>query len=207
MQITTGSCRVLSNVALNVANNALAGWPRRDVRHARGPSPGLAFGRKSCGKGSATALDRMKHSGGRSQETRSANTMWGGRFSSSPSALMEAINASIGFDRRLASQDIAGLDRPQRPCWRKQGIIAEADRDAIHRGPAAGARRDRVRLVHLLDGARRHPHERREPAKRDRRRSGGAPPHGAQPQRPGRHSMSASGCATPMTGPTSSSRT
>ena len=44
--------------------------------------------------------------------------MWGGRFAASPSALMEAINASIGFDRRLAAQDIAGLDRPQRHAGR-----------------------------------------------------------------------------------------
>lgn len=36
------------------------------------------------------------------------NAMWGGRFSQSPSALMEAINASIDFDKRLAFQDIEG---------------------------------------------------------------------------------------------------
>ncbi|WP_407066906.1 argininosuccinate lyase [Hohaiivirga grylli] len=34
--------------------------------------------------------------------------MWGGRFSQSPSALMEAINASIDFDKRMAFQDIEG---------------------------------------------------------------------------------------------------
>jgi argininosuccinate lyase len=34
--------------------------------------------------------------------------MWGGRFEAGPDALMEAINASIGFDRRLYAQDIAG---------------------------------------------------------------------------------------------------
>jgi argininosuccinate lyase len=34
--------------------------------------------------------------------------MWGGRFGAGPDALMEAINASIGFDRRLYAQDIAG---------------------------------------------------------------------------------------------------
>ena len=37
-----------------------------------------------------------------------ANSMWGGRFAAGPDAIMEAINASIGFDKRLASQDIAG---------------------------------------------------------------------------------------------------
>ncbi|RZO38915.1 MAG: argininosuccinate lyase [Rhodospirillaceae bacterium] len=34
--------------------------------------------------------------------------MWGGRFSTAPDALMERINASIGFDKALYAQDIAG---------------------------------------------------------------------------------------------------
>ena len=37
-----------------------------------------------------------------------SNRMWGGRFSSGPDAIMEEINASIGFDHRLYKQDIAG---------------------------------------------------------------------------------------------------
>lgn len=37
-----------------------------------------------------------------------ANTMWGGRFDSGPHALLDAINTSIDFDRRLAKQDLAG---------------------------------------------------------------------------------------------------
>ncbi len=36
-----------------------------------------------------------------------ANTMWGGRFSTSPAEVMERINASIDFDRRLYAHDIA----------------------------------------------------------------------------------------------------
>jgi len=62
-----------------------------------------------------------------------ANTMWGGRFSASPSALMEAINASIGFDRRMAAQDIEG-SIAHSAMLAKQGIITDADRDAIHAG-------------------------------------------------------------------------
>jgi argininosuccinate lyase len=62
-----------------------------------------------------------------------ANTMWGGRFSSSPSALMEAINASIGFDRRLAAQDIQG-SIAHSTMLARQGIIADSDRDAIQAG-------------------------------------------------------------------------
>ena len=34
------------------------------------------------------------------------NTMWGGRFAASPSEVMEEINASIDFDKRLWRHDI-----------------------------------------------------------------------------------------------------
>ena len=36
------------------------------------------------------------------------NRMWGGRFAAGPDQLMEEINASIDFDKRLYAQDIAG---------------------------------------------------------------------------------------------------
>ena len=39
---------------------------------------------------------------------KTSNQMWGGRFAAGPDAIMEAINASIGFDKRMAAQDIAG---------------------------------------------------------------------------------------------------
>ena len=38
----------------------------------------------------------------------SANKMWGGRFERGPASIMEEINASIDFDKRLAEQDLAG---------------------------------------------------------------------------------------------------
>ena len=37
-----------------------------------------------------------------------ANKMWGGRFQMSPADLMVEINASIGFDKAMAPQDIRG---------------------------------------------------------------------------------------------------
>ncbi|MBX2853898.1 MAG: argininosuccinate lyase [Rhodobacteraceae bacterium] len=37
-----------------------------------------------------------------------SNKMWGGRFTAQPDQLLETINASIGFDQRLADQDIRG---------------------------------------------------------------------------------------------------
>ena len=36
--------------------------------------------------------------------------MWGGRFAAGPAEIMEEINASIDFDRKLAAQDIAGSE-------------------------------------------------------------------------------------------------
>ena len=53
------------------------------------------------------ANDRRKTGGG-TADGPSANTMWGGRFAGGPAAIMQEINASIGFDKRLAPQDIAG---------------------------------------------------------------------------------------------------
>ena len=61
---------------------------------------------------------------------KSANALWGGRFAAGPSAIMERINASIGFDRRLADQDIAG-SKAHAAMLSDQGIISRADAEAI----------------------------------------------------------------------------
>jgi argininosuccinate lyase len=42
------------------------------------------------------------------QEATGGRTLWGGHFDSDPAPLMAQINASIGFDKRLYAQDIAG---------------------------------------------------------------------------------------------------
>ena len=34
-------------------------------------------------------------------DNKASNAMWGGRFASGPAAIMEAINASISFDKKL----------------------------------------------------------------------------------------------------------
>ena len=64
-----------------------------------------------------------------------ANTMWGGRFEARVDAIMEAINASIGFDRRLAAQDIAG-SRAHAAMLAATGILTPADQAAIDAGLA-----------------------------------------------------------------------
>ena len=61
--------------------------------------------------------------------------MWGGRFAAGPDAIMEEINASIGFDHRLYRQDIAGSIAHAR-MLAAAGILTEADRDAIVKGLA-----------------------------------------------------------------------
>ena len=64
---------------------------------------------------------------------KTANAMWGGRFASGPDAIMEAINASIGFDKRLAAQDIAG-SRAHAAMLAATGIITDSDAAAIREG-------------------------------------------------------------------------
>ena len=65
--------------------------------------------------------------------TKTSNQMWGGRFASGPDAIMEAINASIGFDKRLAAQDIAG-SRAHAAMLAAQGIVTDKDAEAIREG-------------------------------------------------------------------------
>ena len=59
--------------------------------------------------------------------------MWGGRFTVGPSEIMEEINASIDFDRKLASQDIAG-SKAHVAMLAEQGIVTHADAEAIAKG-------------------------------------------------------------------------
>ena len=59
--------------------------------------------------------------------------MWGGRFSDKPAELMQAINVSIGFDRRLAAQDIAG-SKAHAAMLARQGVISQADEASIQQG-------------------------------------------------------------------------
>src|SRR5690242_15705637 len=61
------------------------------------------------------------------------NTMWGGRFGEGPAKIMEEINASIDFDKRLAGEDIRA-SRSHIEMLAAQGIVAQADADAILQG-------------------------------------------------------------------------
>jgi len=59
--------------------------------------------------------------------------MWGGRFAAGPDAIMEAIGASVGFDRRMAAQDIEG-SRAHAAMLAATGIISDSDARAIREG-------------------------------------------------------------------------
>ena len=59
--------------------------------------------------------------------------MWGGRFASGPSAVMEAINVSIDFDARLIEHDIAA-SKAHATMLARRGIISQPDGDAILAG-------------------------------------------------------------------------
>jgi argininosuccinate lyase len=66
-------------------------------------------------------------------EKKASNQMWGGRFASGPAAIMEAINASIGFDRKLYAEDIRGsLAHSQ--MLAETGIISAEDQQKIDHG-------------------------------------------------------------------------
>ncbi len=65
--------------------------------------------------------------------TNDSNAMWGGRFAAGPDAIMEAINASIGFDKRLYAQDIAG-SRAHAAMLAARGILTDSDAAAIREG-------------------------------------------------------------------------
>ena len=63
------------------------------------------------------------------------NTMWGGRFTGATAALMEEINASIDFDRKLFRQDIRA-SQAHAEMLARQGIIAADDAEKIAAGLA-----------------------------------------------------------------------
>jgi argininosuccinate lyase len=66
-------------------------------------------------------------------EQAGASAMWGGRFAGGPSAVMQRINASIDFDRRLYAQDIRG-SQAHAAMLGRAGILTPDDAAAILAG-------------------------------------------------------------------------
>jgi argininosuccinate lyase len=61
------------------------------------------------------------------------NIQWGGRFTESTDAFVQAFTASVDFDQRLAFHDIQGSIAHARMLC-KVGVLTEAERDAILEG-------------------------------------------------------------------------
>ncbi len=64
---------------------------------------------------------------------KTSNQMWGGRFAAGPDAIMEAINASISYDQRMAPQDIAG-SRAHAAMLAATGIVTDKDAETMRKG-------------------------------------------------------------------------
>ncbi|WP_020180801.1 argininosuccinate lyase [Methylopila sp. M107] len=62
-----------------------------------------------------------------------SNAMWGGRFAEGPDAVLEAINASIDFDRRFYAQDIRG-SKAHVAMLAAAGVVSNEDASAISNG-------------------------------------------------------------------------
>ena len=75
----------------------------------------------------------------KSKKKSTPSTVWGGRFNKGPSKIMEKINASIDFDRRLYKQDIeaskahAGMLAKKRIITAKEAQQIKAGLDQIYR--------------------------------------------------------------------------
>ncbi len=72
-------------------------------------------------------------SSNRKNQNTGTSAIWGGRFAAGPSAVMEEINTSINFDKRLYAQDIRG-SKAHCKMLVSRGIIPRDDGEAILRG-------------------------------------------------------------------------
>ena len=68
-----------------------------------------------------------------SKEKKQKSSIWGGRFKTGPSDLMQKINTSISFDKALYSEDIKG-SKAHAEMLKQQNIITHEDFTAIHDG-------------------------------------------------------------------------
>jgi argininosuccinate lyase len=92
-----------------------------------------------------------------------SNSMWGGRFAEGPSAVMQAINASLPFCKQMWAQDITG-SKAHVAMLAATGIVAQADAAVISAGleevaadyAANGVPDDDLALedIHMLTEAR-----------------------------------------------------
>src|SRR5204863_5296377 len=85
-----------------------------------------------------------------SKKPGKANPMWGGQFAHAPAELLAKINVSVGFDKRLYRQDIAGSMAHAKMLGR-QNIISDADAKAIVGGLQAILKKIEAGNFHFKD--------------------------------------------------------
>lgn len=78
-------------------------------------------------------MNDASRSGADLPQAQWASLQWGGRFAEGPAAVMQAINASIGFDQRLWREDIEA-SLAHAAMLATQGIISQDDEVAIRAG-------------------------------------------------------------------------
>src|SRR5215468_3147157 len=78
-----------------------------------------------------TGVERVSVS--KSSSSSGGQSMWGGRFASTPDAAMQAINASVDVDKRLWREDIEG-SKAHAEMLAARGVISKEDNAAIQAG-------------------------------------------------------------------------
>lgn len=79
--------------------------------------------------------------------------LWGGRFTKATDKSVEAFNASIQFDCRMYAEDICG-SIAHATMLAKEGIISEADKDAIVKGLKVISSKSKTGILTFLSNSK-----------------------------------------------------
>ena len=121
-----------SSAGRGSANNTRSSSPKGDSANNARSSSAKGDSANNARSSSATG-DSANNTRSSSAERDSANKMWGGRFETKPSEIMEEINASISFDRRFYAEDIrASQAHANMLC--ACGILSDEEAEAIVSG-------------------------------------------------------------------------
>ena len=77
--------------------------------------------------------NKFSNSSNSPSETEEKDKLWGGRFTESTDAFVEAFTASINFDKRLYKHDIAG-SKAHAQMLEKVGVLTSTEMQSIHTG-------------------------------------------------------------------------
>ena len=114
--------------------------------------------------------------------------LWHGRFASGPAAELMAFTESIGYDRRLLIDDVAGSKAHARGLHRG-GLLTEDELGLVLGALDTVEIEYRAGDLDIPAERRGRPHGDRTTGDRDRRCRRSEAAHGAIPQRPGGHGI------------------